>query len=108
MLVILNVHYENIFDPPPEFGHAVHDVVRQVALAMRPIYGCDGVFTRQHDEPAGRQDVWRHHVHVLPRYHGDDLYAPARCRAMPLSNSGRSTDRLRQYFDSPPHAGAPT
>lgn len=29
---------------------------------------------RQHNEPDGNQDVWHFHVHVFPRYAGDNLY----------------------------------
>jgi diadenosine tetraphosphate (Ap4A) HIT family hydrolase len=41
---------------------------------MKDAYRCDGVSTRQHNEPAGDQDVWHLHVHVLPRHQGDQLY----------------------------------
>ena len=44
------------------------------ALAMKAVFQCDGVSTRQHNEPAGYQDVWHFHVHVFPRFHGDSLY----------------------------------
>ena len=37
-------------------------------------YDCQGISTRQHNEPAGDQDVWHFHVHVYPRYDNDDLY----------------------------------
>lgn len=40
---------------------------------MKAAYGCDGVSTRQHNEPAGDQDVWHYHLHVVPRWHGDAL-----------------------------------
>jgi histidine triad (HIT) family protein len=74
VLVVPNDHHENLYDLPSEAGHAVHDVVREIATAMRMAYGCDGISTRQHNEPAGYQDAWHYHVHVFPRYHGDDLY----------------------------------
>jgi histidine triad (HIT) family protein len=74
VLVIPNAHHENIYDLPAEYGHAVHDVVREIAVAMRTAYGCDGISTRQHNEPAGGQDAWHYHVHVFPRYDGDNLY----------------------------------
>ncbi|MGW1676066.1 HIT family protein [Saccharopolyspora sp. NPDC002376] len=79
VLVIPNAHHENLYDLPLEHGHAVHDVVREVAIALRTAYGCEGVSTRQHNEPVGDQDVWHHHVHVFPRYSGDDLYGSAPC-----------------------------
>ena len=74
VLVIPTGHYENLYTLPAEVGHAVFDLTRRVAVAMRETYGCDGISTRQHNEPAGNQDVWHLHVHVFPRHHGDDLY----------------------------------
>src|SRR3954468_20690132 len=73
-LVVPRAHHENLYDLPPPVGHAVWDLTRRVAVAMRGAYGCEGVSTRQHNEPAGDQDVWHLHVHVFPRYAGDDLY----------------------------------
>jgi len=74
VLVVPNAHYENLYDLPALDGHAVHDAVRAIAIGIRTTYGCDGVSTRQHNEPAGYQDAWHHHVHVFPRYPGDNLY----------------------------------
>ena len=73
-LVVPRVHHENLYDLPAEVGHAVWDLTRQVAVAMRDAYDCGGVSTRQHNEPAGGQDVWHLHVHVFPRHDGDLLY----------------------------------
>lgn len=73
-LVMPRAHHENLYDIPSEVGHAVWDLTRQVAVAMRGTYGCEGISTRQHNEPAGNQDVWHLHVHVFPRHAGDRLY----------------------------------
>jgi histidine triad (HIT) family protein len=73
-LVVPRAHHENLYDLPAEVGHAVADLVQQVAVAMRSAYDCTGVSTRQHNEPAGGQDVWHLHVHVLPRHERDELY----------------------------------
>lgn len=89
VLVVPIGHYENLYDLPPEAGHAVHDQVREVAVAIRRTYGCDGVSTRQHNEPAGNQDVWHYHVHVFPCYAGDDLY-----RSQPNAESASPEQRL--------------
>ena len=74
LLVIPNAHHENIYDLPADYGHAVHDLVRESAIALRAVYGCAGITVRQHNEPAGYQDVWHLHVHVLPRYPDDRLH----------------------------------
>jgi histidine triad (HIT) family protein len=96
-------HYENLYTLPREAGHAVHDLVREVAIAIRSTYGCDGVSTRQHNEPAGNQDAWHYHVHVFPRYEGDDLYATSpNPQYVDASRRRPYADRLRGYFDSHP------
>jgi histidine triad (HIT) family protein len=99
VLVVPNGHHENLYDLPPAAGHAVHDLVRDVAIAIRATYGCDGVSTRQHNEPAGNQDVWHLHVHVFPRYVGDELYAsqPMDQRAS-IEQRRPYVERLRDYF----------
>ena len=73
-LVIPREHHENLYDLPPAAGHAVWDLTQRVATAMRAAYSCDGTSIRQHNEPAGGQDVWHLHVHVFARHDGDRLY----------------------------------
>jgi len=65
VLVVPNGHYENLYELPDDVGGRVHATARRVALAMKAAYGCDGVSTRQHNEPAGYQDVWHFHLHVF-------------------------------------------
>ena len=58
--------YEYIFE--------VHKLEKRIANALKKVYKCDGVSSRQHNEPAGNQDVWHYHLHVFPRYVDDNLY----------------------------------
>lgn len=74
VLVIPRTHVENIYGLTPEDGHAVWELAQRVAVGLRSAYGCEGTSIRQHNEPAGDQDVWHLHVHVFPRYEDDDLY----------------------------------
>ena len=74
VLVIPRAHVENIYDLSPADGHAAWDLAQQVAVGIRSAYGCEGTSIRQHNEPAGDQDVWHLHVHVFPRFAGDRLY----------------------------------
>jgi histidine triad (HIT) family protein len=103
VLVVPNAHHENLYDLPTRDGHAVHDLVREIAIAVRRTYGCDGTSVRQHNEPAGNQDVWHHHVHVFPRYAGDDLYASQPYPEFVSAAQRRPyAQRLRGYFGDPP------
>ncbi|MFD6177622.1 MULTISPECIES: HIT family protein [unclassified Isoptericola] len=74
VLVIPRVHVENLYALTPEDGAAVWELTQRVAEAMRTSYDCPGTSIRQHNEPAGDQDVWHLHVHVLPRHPDDRLY----------------------------------
>ncbi|GHO81671.1 hydrolase [Ktedonobacter sp. SOSP1-85] len=80
VLIIPNDHFENIYDLPSIYAHRIQDVAREIAIAFKAAYQCDGVSTRQHNEPAGNQDVWHYHMHVFPRYEGDNLYHAERAR----------------------------
>ena len=73
--IIPNQHYENLYEIPDEDLAEVYKVVKQVAIAMRKTYNCEGTSTRQHNEPSGNQHVWHMHVHVFPRYKDDELYS---------------------------------
>jgi histidine triad (HIT) family protein len=77
VLVIPINHYENIYAMPDHLGEPLLRAIRETSLAMKLAYGCDGVSTRQHNEPAGNQDVWHFHIHVFPRYDDDALDAEA-------------------------------
>lgn len=59
---------------PDDLLGKVAPLSKQIALAMKRAYECDGTSVRQHNEPAGGQDVWHYHLHVFPRYTGDALY----------------------------------
>jgi len=100
IIIIPNVHYENIYDLPVEYAAKIHAVAQKVALALKAVYGCDGVSTRQHNEPAGSQDVWHYHLHVTPRYHGDELYATLTTRRerMAVEERARHAERVRAWL----------
>lgn len=101
VIVIPNQHVENLYDMPESIGHAVFDASKQVALALKEAYACDGVSTRQHNEPAGDQDAWHYHLHVFPRYAGDNLYLNHNDSYWPTAEEKKPyVDKLKAYFAS--------
>lgn len=73
-LVAPRLHYENVLDIPDSLGSDFFRTTRLLATAMQEALGCEGISTRQHNGPAGNQDVWHFHLHVFPRFHGDGLW----------------------------------
>jgi histidine triad (HIT) family protein len=99
VLVIPNDHYENIYDIPDKALHQVQSAGKRIALAMKATYQCEGTSFRQHNEPAGNQDVWHYHLHVFPRYVGDDLYVLTGSRRRTSSEERQPyAEKLRDYF----------
>ena len=72
-LIIPNKHFENLYDIPAGLLGKINTLSKQVAVAMKATYQCEGVSTRQHNEPAGDQTVWHFHLQVVPRYNKDRL-----------------------------------
>ena len=101
VVIIPNKHIENIYSLPNSLSHKIHDFEKQIAIALKKIYKCDAVSSRQHNEPDGDQDVWHYHLHVFPRYKNDKLY---------LSNSKKYltdekqrlpfSSKLKNYFNN--------
>ncbi|QNK03796.1 HIT domain-containing protein [Dyella telluris] len=73
-LVVPRDHYENVLEMRDNLGSDFFRVTRRLSHAMLSAFGCEGISTRQHNGPAGNQDVWHYHLHVFPRYPGDGLY----------------------------------
>ena len=93
-IIIPNQHFENIYDLPLKYAYPIHKTAKRLALAMKNIYRCDGISTRQHNEPAGNQDVWHYHLHITPRYQNDNYYHSKR-RLMPVIERKKHAEMLR-------------
>jgi histidine triad (HIT) family protein len=98
VLVVPCEHHENVYDMPDELLGKVAVLSKRLALAMKRAYECDGTSTRQHNEPAGGQDVWHYHLHVFPRFKGDDLYRSSARLTVPEERKPFA-DRLRMALD---------
>ncbi|MGI8420575.1 MAG: HIT family protein [Candidatus Levyibacteriota bacterium] len=99
VIVIPKEHFENIYDIPDELLSHVHVVTKHIAIALKETYNCDGTSIRQHNEPAGNQDLWHFHVHVFPRYKNDELYKNHdKYRFVTQDERKPYAEKLRKYF----------
>lgn len=98
VLIIPVQHFENIYALPDEMAARIHALARRVALALKRL-GCEGISTRQHNEPAGNQDVWHYHLHVFPRWQHDNLYLQGRTRPADDVRE-RQAKQLKPHLDA--------
>jgi histidine triad (HIT) family protein len=98
VIIIPNEHIENIYDIPSVLSAKIHNLEKEVAIAFKKVYRCDGVSSRQHNEPCGDQDVWHYHLHVFPRYKDDNLYGTKR-EFSKAEERIEYADKLKIYFN---------
>lgn len=100
VIIVPNKHYENLYDIDEEYLHAVSSMSKKVAIALKEVYKCDGVSTKQHNEPDGNQDVWHLHLHVFPRYKDDKFYENHHNTKWNTEKERKLyVEKLRQYFN---------
>ncbi len=73
LIIVPNTHFENFYDLPSDVSHHILDLAQKVSLALKKMYHCDGTTLRQNNEPAGDQHAFHYHLHVFPRYTGDEF-----------------------------------
>jgi histidine triad (HIT) family protein len=97
ILVVPNRHIENLYDLPLNYVVPIHQATRAIAIGLKEVYRCDGISTRQHNEPAGNQDVWHYHVHITPRFSQDGFYKSCRID-FPEAERLEAAHQLRDYI----------
>lgn len=72
-LVIPKTPARNTLDATPEQLAACIATVQRIAKAQLTAYAAQGVTLMQFNEPAGGQEVYHLHFHVIPRWDGVKL-----------------------------------
>ena len=72
-LVITREHVPDLYALPDTLAGPVLRAVAAAARATKKAFTADGVSVRQNNDPAGGQDVFHVHCHVVPRFAGDDF-----------------------------------
>lgn len=99
VLIVPNQHFENIYDLPVPVAVEIHSLSQRIALAMKAKYGCSGITLQQSNEPAGDQQIWHYHLHVIARDQSDDFHVSHREPFQP-SERAEQARRLRSWLES--------
>jgi histidine triad (HIT) family protein len=73
VLIIPRDHIENLYDLSETDAARIFQVTVKVARAIRNVSGCEGLNLVQSNGRAGQQDVFHFHLHLIPRWQGDDI-----------------------------------
>lgn len=77
-LVVPKAHFVNIFDGDAELLGRMMQVAQKVGQALRDVTKCDGINITMNNEPAAGQEVFHAHLHVIPRFTGDNAFGGIR------------------------------
>ena len=72
-LVVPKKHHRNILDMPEDVMMPLMETLKKVAHAIKASTEAGGISLRMNNEPAGGQDVFHAHFHVIPRHEEDGL-----------------------------------
>lgn len=75
-LVVPKAHYDSLDDVPHEVAAHLFEVATQLATVVREVMRADGINLVVSSGSAAGQDVFHHHVHVIPRRAGDGFDVP--------------------------------
>ena len=73
VLVIPRAHIETIYDLSADQAARIFQAAIKIARAIREASGCDGLNVVQSNGRAGQQDVFHFHLHLVPRFDGDNI-----------------------------------
>ena len=100
VLVIPKRHVTDIFESPDELDAPLLRAVREVSIATRRAFSSDGIQVRQNNGSAAGQDVFHLHIHVIPRYDGDD-FENSDYELVPFAERLILATRLKAALDEP-------
>jgi len=92
VLVIPRMHVETIYELDDELAASIFQVSVKMARAIRDTSDCDGLNLIQSNGRAGQQDVFHFHLHIVPRFSGDQI-------TFSWDNTPSSRDILDQYAE---------
>lgn len=93
-LIVTKDHYQDIFEAPPEDIALIGHVSTLIAHTLKQELECDGVAIFQLNGAAAGQTVFHYHMHVVPRYHGQELQLHGRVPGDPADLQAMA-ERLR-------------
>ena len=72
-LILPKKHYADIYELPDELASRVFVLAKKVAEALKQGLELEGINVLQNNGSLAGQTVYHFHMHLIPRYHGDEV-----------------------------------
>ena len=100
-LIVPLRHLAGLSDLDDQASAEIFQAARSVASAMRDATKCDGINLVLSDGQAAGQDVFHLHLHVKPRWHGDDVSLTSKTATTPDGDREAVADDIRTRLLGP-------
>lgn len=96
-LVVPRKHYENMFEVPDEEVANLFKIVKKLAYGISKSEKAEGISIVQNNGEAAHQLIFHFHVHIIPRYEGQDSHRPR--GTVEQNELDRVAARIRKFLD---------
>ncbi|MEE1314627.1 MAG: HIT family protein [Faecalimonas sp.] len=72
-LILPKQHFANLYELDDELAAKALVLAKKMVAKLTPILGCDGYNVLQNNGQAAGQTVFHFHIHLIPRYEGDEV-----------------------------------
>lgn len=72
-LILPKQHYADLYELDDEIAAKALVLAKKMVTKLTPILGCDGYNIVQNNKEAAGQTVFHFHMHLIPRYKGDNV-----------------------------------
>lgn len=97
-LVLPRRHVKNLYELPDALAGPILSMAARVARAAKYAFVADGITLRQNNEAASDQHLFHFHLHVIPRFEGDNARFNLEPGPAGPSEQEASAERLRMFL----------
>lgn len=73
-IILPKTHAKNLLELPEEYCEKLLPVAKKCCKVLMEVLHCDGINVLQNNGEAAGQTVFHLHVHLIPRYEGDNVH----------------------------------
>jgi len=99
LLVMPKKKHRNIFDIPDETLCEMIKITKKLALAVVKTLNADGVNFHMNNEEAAGQEVMHAHIHIVPRFKGDGVYASPKHLSYKEGEKEELAEKIQKNID---------
>ena len=98
-LIIPKEHYKDLYELPEELAAKAFVLGKKLIAKLTGILGCDGYNLVQNNGAVAGQTVGHFHLHLIPRYEGDDAGLGWHMGSLDAADAAALIDQIKEEMD---------